>query len=29
MEDKDVELGDVVNVIGYPRGGDKICLTRG
>ncbi len=29
MEPEDVKLGELVTVIGYPRGGEKICLTKG
>ena len=29
MESEDVKLGELVTVIGYPRGGEKICLTKG
>lgn len=29
MEPDDVKLGELVTVIGYPRGGEKICLTKG
>jgi hypothetical protein len=29
LEQSDVKLGDLVNVIGYPRGGEKICITKG
>jgi len=28
MEHEDVQLGELVTVIGYPRGGEKICLTK-
>jgi hypothetical protein len=28
MEPRDVQLGELVTVIGYPRGGEKICLTK-
>lgn len=29
MEPRDVQLGELVTVVGYPRGGEKICLTKG
>lgn len=28
MEPEDVKLGELVTVVGYPRGGEKICLTK-
>ena len=29
LEKENVQLGGLVTVVGYPRGGEKICITKG